>query len=964
VTGYEVKDEVAYLGGERPAGRIVDDLCRVCPFVIEVTDGYGETAKFLRYECRAGSQPPNHETTWRGSLEDKCTIQVDGLDHNLMEDIRQFCIDHPELGAAYNADCMADCRRTLSISCSSNKKGIAAKRELIDKFFPTEAAEQNKGIVDTFCGDCELGKPGELADHVRCSFNGRLMRSKHETCPKFVDSRSEIVKKHQCGSCNYGYWYSDDSTYVNVVSDDGTKTIKRPCETNTHYCYQFAEGQKKIASDKDFDPNTCPEWCPLESDVDEGLFDEQICRVCGCTDDNACEGGCYWVEYDLCSKCAANKCEEIDCPFNDSNGFCCFGDEDQATAGFIGDIITAIKNFNCQNQDVLLSYKMITENHIEEMEDLNAAKAHKPRCPYLSSHGEKFIDCNAPNARRLNTINFDSKSECNNKVHGHCYDCFMDCEDYRKYYADSTTWDDWAVPEHRTNFKVCIHCCNNSWHTDLPEGYSGQEYCFCQVKQVPVKHDASPCEWFNRHPDWPLPRTGTQGCRIMKDDCPCFCDHNDGCSLLIAKGNALKTMVNSFSDLKIDCAVFRDVASKVAPIEQQKPEMCKDCNNGYEGGCIHPGRGDTCIAFIKPVPGENLDSPLASQLSFIRQKANDILGNYVEIGYALIDIRDKKLYKAHGYSNLIECVEAELNMKKSTAYNLMKVAEKFGDASTRRLLTEYGEYNYVQCLEMSTMTEKELSMITPDMSKREMKKLKDSNRLESEPKIDAGPEAAFPDEGALKGKIIDITDFKVIGAEASAAPPPHPSFSDHDVDQGDPTADVYSNNATDGTLSKTSGVRRPVLSQTADNEIDHKLAIASSCLQYSVDVLKSIENDFYNENDANINNQQCIEAICSILTNLRILSNTDLKQTCFDVYVNDTDVSLINRIAAADEKINKLEISLKQSQDAHKSKNDMHKDEVQYLKDRIKETENKLSAAGISSSNDSEMIEFDNCSTV
>lgn len=28
------------------------------------------------------------------------------------------------------------------------------------------------------------------------------------------------------------------------------------------------------------------------------------CRVCGCTDDHACEGGCWWVEADLCSACA------------------------------------------------------------------------------------------------------------------------------------------------------------------------------------------------------------------------------------------------------------------------------------------------------------------------------------------------------------------------------------------------------------------------------------------------------------------------------------------------------------------------------------------------------------------------------------------------------------------------------------------------------------------------------------
>ena len=26
------------------------------------------------------------------------------------------------------------------------------------------------------------------------------------------------------------------------------------------------------------------------------------CRVCGCTDESACEGGCSWVEPDLCSE--------------------------------------------------------------------------------------------------------------------------------------------------------------------------------------------------------------------------------------------------------------------------------------------------------------------------------------------------------------------------------------------------------------------------------------------------------------------------------------------------------------------------------------------------------------------------------------------------------------------------------------------------------------------------------------
>ncbi len=33
----------------------------------------------------------------------------------------------------------------------------------------------------------------------------------------------------------------------------------------------------------------------------------RACRVCGCTNDRACPGGCYWVERDLCSVCASKN---------------------------------------------------------------------------------------------------------------------------------------------------------------------------------------------------------------------------------------------------------------------------------------------------------------------------------------------------------------------------------------------------------------------------------------------------------------------------------------------------------------------------------------------------------------------------------------------------------------------------------------------------------------------------------
>ncbi|TPG08284.1 hypothetical protein EAH88_11665 [Rhodanobacter glycinis] len=46
--------------------------------------------------------------------------------------------------------------------------------------------------------------------------------------------------------------------------------------------------------------------------VDETVFFEDVrsCRVCGCTDGQACPGGCSWVGPDLCSACVDEAQED------------------------------------------------------------------------------------------------------------------------------------------------------------------------------------------------------------------------------------------------------------------------------------------------------------------------------------------------------------------------------------------------------------------------------------------------------------------------------------------------------------------------------------------------------------------------------------------------------------------------------------------------------------------------------
>lgn len=37
---------------------------------------------------------------------------------------------------------------------------------------------------------------------------------------------------------------------------------------------------------------------------------DRVCRACGCSDDDACPTGCYWVARDLCSTCVVRLNEQ------------------------------------------------------------------------------------------------------------------------------------------------------------------------------------------------------------------------------------------------------------------------------------------------------------------------------------------------------------------------------------------------------------------------------------------------------------------------------------------------------------------------------------------------------------------------------------------------------------------------------------------------------------------------------
>ena len=70
---------------------------------------------------------------------------------------------------------------------------------------------------------------------------------------------------------------------------------------------QLALTAMLAALEADEDDDYCNAYDALiKTECDAGEFDDHlpgICRICGCTDEEACPEGCTWVEANLCSNC-------------------------------------------------------------------------------------------------------------------------------------------------------------------------------------------------------------------------------------------------------------------------------------------------------------------------------------------------------------------------------------------------------------------------------------------------------------------------------------------------------------------------------------------------------------------------------------------------------------------------------------------------------------------------------------
>jgi len=225
---------------------VADKECAACPFRNKIKKGCPEV--FDHWECRAGSLPPNQKDDWRGSVDDKNSLHIRSLHNDFLESVLEYCKSQPDLSAAYNQD-LDDCRRVISVSGSTNKKGMAAKKALVEKFFNGSGKEEvqeepAKEKIDklwaTFvkCEACiHIIDEGDSVEYCKCTKKRGHVKREQTACDKFEGLEVKEVKEVNCNinECllndeNGGCGFTENDSKNSLFKEYAEGAIKLGCK--------------------------------------------------------------------------------------------------------------------------------------------------------------------------------------------------------------------------------------------------------------------------------------------------------------------------------------------------------------------------------------------------------------------------------------------------------------------------------------------------------------------------------------------------------------------------------------------------------------------------------------------------------------------------------------------------------------------------------------------------------------
>lgn len=120
---------------------------------------------------------------------------------------------------------------------------------------------------------------------------------------------------------------------------------------------------------------------------------------------------------------------------------------------------------------------------------------------------------------------------------------------------------------------------------------------------------------------------------------------------------------------------------------------------------------------------------------FIKHTKEDMLHiaqSYMRICFRLYEAKNNKYYEALGYPDIYSCAEKELDISRSVTVRMIEICKRFsqknGFLCSMFIDKKYEQFNYSQLCELVTMKDKDISLIKPEMSVKQIREIKNNIR--------------------------------------------------------------------------------------------------------------------------------------------------------------------------------------------------------------------------------------------
>ena len=135
----------------------------------------------------------------------------------------------------------------------------------------------------------------------------------------------------------------------------------------------------------------------------------------------------------------------------------------------------------------------------------------------------------------------------------------------------------------------------------------------------------------------------------------------------------------------------------------------------------------------------------------IREKLQNMSRDFVAIGFYLKWIRDNELYKQDGYSSIWEFAEDNYGIKRTTASRWMAMNDKFSKGGNTPILAEeFRMFGKSQLQEMLYLEDNQLDQVTPDMTVKEIREVREPEPEEEPVSILGYPLRVYQEGSLLK----------------------------------------------------------------------------------------------------------------------------------------------------------------------------------------------------------------------